>query len=250
MHASEKPPNGSRQDLSLRRFAREAFQDLTNLDSRIWLTVRGLARPGHLAVEWREGRGHRTLPPMRLYLIASALFFLLGGNNAVMMWTSAEVATVLSAGADSELQTRVLQTAVLYRVSSWAAVIRMTGVILFGLLLAVLTPRPGPRVVPAMVLAMHYFTVSFLLATLTSVALAATGGLLEDSTVLVVAEWLMSVERLIMLAWIVVAVRVAHQRSWPAAIALSFVIWLVDVFLWAGAFGVAVGMMSELLDPS
>jgi hypothetical protein len=72
--------NRIRPELKFSRFVREAFNDLTNIDSRFWLTVRGLARPGHLTRGWVEGRGDRALPPMRLYLIASAAFFLLGGS--------------------------------------------------------------------------------------------------------------------------------------------------------------------------
>jgi len=238
----------SRQDLSLRRFVRQAFEDLTNLDSRIWLTMRGLARPGHLAVEWCEGRGHRTLPPVRLYLIASALFFLFGSNNGVMLWTSADVATMLSTKTDSDLQSRFLQDAVLYRINSWTAVIRMASVVLFGLLLALLAPRGSPRVVPSLVLGTYYYTVSFLLATLSSLALAVTGGLFDESTLNSLATWLVNTERLLMLAWIVFAIRVAHQRPWPAAIALSLLILLVDAFLWVGAFGIPVGFIEETLD--
>ena len=248
MDTSERSRTESRQDLSLRRFAGQAFEDLTNLDSRIWLTVRGLARPGHLAVEWREGRGHRTLPPVRLYLIASALFFLFGSNNAVMMWTSSSVAETLSINADSDLQSRFLQDSVLYRINSWTVGMRMASVVLFGLLLALLAPRGSPRVVPSLVLATHYYTVSFLLATLSSLALATTGGLFDESTLDSAATSLVSAERLLMLAWIVVAIRVAHQRSWPAAGALAFLVWLVDAFLWVGVFGISPGLMSGLLD--
>lgn len=248
MDPSKKSGQESQQDLSLRRFAREAFQDLTNLDSRIWLTVRGLARPGHLAVEWREGRGGRFLPPVRMYLIASALFFLFGSNSWLMLTTSAEVAAMLSADAVAGIDARVLQDAVLYRINSWAAIIRMASLIVLGLLLAVVAPRPGPRLVPSLVIAMHFYTVSFLLATLISLVLSVTGRLPDETAVMTAGEWLLNAERLIMLVWLTIAMRTAHGRSWLRTIFLSVLIWLVDSLLLVGAFGMAVGLMAELLE--
>jgi Protein of unknown function (DUF3667) len=62
---------------SLWHFLREATEDLTHADSRLWLTLRALLlRPGYLTREFFEGRRARYLPPVRLYLVLSVLFFL------------------------------------------------------------------------------------------------------------------------------------------------------------------------------
>ena len=65
---------------SLRHFIQEATEDLTHADSRLWQTVHALLlRPGFLTEEFLAGRRARYLPPVRLYLVVSVIFFLLVG---------------------------------------------------------------------------------------------------------------------------------------------------------------------------
>lgn len=65
---------------SLGHFLREAGEGLTHADSRLWGTLIPLiARPGFLTCEFLAGRRVRYLPPVRLYLVLSLLFFLLAG---------------------------------------------------------------------------------------------------------------------------------------------------------------------------
>jgi len=62
---------------SLWHFAKVAAEDLTHADSRLWRTVGALLyRPGYLTREFLGGRRARYLPPVRLYLVISVLFFL------------------------------------------------------------------------------------------------------------------------------------------------------------------------------
>jgi hypothetical protein len=59
-------------------FMREAFEDCTHADSRLWRTLSALLlRPGFLTREFLDGRRARYLPPVRLYLVLSVLFFLI-----------------------------------------------------------------------------------------------------------------------------------------------------------------------------
>jgi hypothetical protein len=59
-------------------FVREATEDLTHADSRLWQTLIALLiRPGFLTREFLDGRRARYLPPVRLYLVLSVLFFLI-----------------------------------------------------------------------------------------------------------------------------------------------------------------------------
>jgi len=61
-------------------FAGEAFESITHADSRLWRTLGYLlARPGRLTREFFEGKRVRYLPPFRLYLVISLLFFLVAG---------------------------------------------------------------------------------------------------------------------------------------------------------------------------
>jgi hypothetical protein len=62
---------------SLGHFARVATEDLTHADSRLWRTLLALlVKPGMLTREFLAGRRARYLPPVRLYLVVSVVFFL------------------------------------------------------------------------------------------------------------------------------------------------------------------------------
>lgn len=59
-------------------FLHEAFEGLTHADSRLWRTLWPLlARPGFLTREFFAGRRQRYLPPFRLYIVVSLLFFIM-----------------------------------------------------------------------------------------------------------------------------------------------------------------------------
>jgi len=61
-------------------FAAEAFESISHADSRLWKTLWYLlSRPGFLTREFFEGRRVRYLPPFRLYLVISVVFFLVVG---------------------------------------------------------------------------------------------------------------------------------------------------------------------------
>jgi hypothetical protein len=61
-------------------FIAETAESLSHADSRLWITLwKLLSKPGLLAVEFFDGRRARYLPPIRLYLVVSVVFFLLLG---------------------------------------------------------------------------------------------------------------------------------------------------------------------------
>jgi hypothetical protein len=63
---------------SLPHFMAEAVETLTHADSRLWRTLGHLlARPGRLTREFLAGRRARYLPPFRLYVVVSLLYFVL-----------------------------------------------------------------------------------------------------------------------------------------------------------------------------
>jgi hypothetical protein len=65
---------------TLAHFAGEAFESVTHADSRLWRTIGYLlVKPGHLTREFFAGRRASYLPPFRLYLVISLLFFLVAG---------------------------------------------------------------------------------------------------------------------------------------------------------------------------
>lgn len=64
--------------LSMKEVAGDVTHSLLHLDSRVWRTVRLLAlKPGELTREFIAGRHQQYIPPFRLYLAISILFFAL-----------------------------------------------------------------------------------------------------------------------------------------------------------------------------
>lgn len=69
------PPNPT-----VRELAGDAWEELTGYDGRIMATLRGLARPGFLTREYLAGRRAHYLPPVRVYLVVSVLYFVLAAS--------------------------------------------------------------------------------------------------------------------------------------------------------------------------
>ena len=63
--------------ISLWELLRDGFGDLLDLDSRLWRTlIPLLIRPGKLTLDYLQGRRARYMPPFRMYLVLSVVFFI------------------------------------------------------------------------------------------------------------------------------------------------------------------------------
>lgn len=68
--------------ISLWELLQDAFGDLFEIDSRLWRTVVPLlVRPGRLTRDYLEGRRARYMPPFRMYLVLSVIFFVVAFFN-------------------------------------------------------------------------------------------------------------------------------------------------------------------------
>jgi hypothetical protein len=73
---------GTSRLISLWELVRDAFGDIFELDSRLWQTlVPLLIKPGLLTHDYLQGRRARYMPPFRMYLVLSLLFFLVAFFN-------------------------------------------------------------------------------------------------------------------------------------------------------------------------
>jgi hypothetical protein len=61
---------------TVHELAGDAWNELSGYDGRIAATFRGLLKPGLLTRRYVEGQRARYLPPVRLYLIVSVVYFL------------------------------------------------------------------------------------------------------------------------------------------------------------------------------
>lgn len=87
--------------LSMHEVVGDVTHSLLHLDSRVWNTLRTLVlKPGQLTNEFIVGRHQRYLPPFRLYLVISVLFFALSAllPDAQMVHVNAEGDTVIAYG--------------------------------------------------------------------------------------------------------------------------------------------------------
>jgi hypothetical protein len=74
---------------------RDLMEDVLDLDSRFMRTIKPLLfKPGRLTKDYMEGRRFRYVPPMRLYIFSSILFFLLAA------FLSSDAVSIKSAGND------------------------------------------------------------------------------------------------------------------------------------------------------
>jgi len=78
---------------SAREFFQELLENQIALEGAVWKTLAKLVVPGRLTLEYFAGRKRRYVPPLRLYLTASLVFFL--------------VAKVLMAGDHLNVQVKV-----------------------------------------------------------------------------------------------------------------------------------------------
>lgn len=68
--------------ISLWELVSDAFGDLFELDSRLWRTLVPLViRPGQLTHDYLQGKRARFMPPFRMYLVLSLIFFVVAFFN-------------------------------------------------------------------------------------------------------------------------------------------------------------------------
>ena len=70
-------------DPTVAELAGDAWQELSGYDGRIAATFRSLLRPGQLTIEYVAGHRARYLPPVRLYLTLSVMYFLVAAATPV-----------------------------------------------------------------------------------------------------------------------------------------------------------------------
>lgn len=132
--------------------AAEVFDALAGWDSRLGRSLRSLfARPGELALEFLAGRRARYLGPVRLYLIASLVFFAL--YTLVM---DPVLVTIIGAG-DPQIGVERLAY-----VDRWLPTMMIVVFPCFALALHLLFRGAGRPFIATQVLALNFGTVAFL----------------------------------------------------------------------------------------
>lgn len=101
--------------LSMKEVAGDVTHSLLHLDSRVWRTLRLLVlKPGELTREFIAGRHQRYLPPFRLYLGISILFFALSAllpDSKIVNVSSTPPATIDRPGVQPVVTPKVAEAA-------------------------------------------------------------------------------------------------------------------------------------------
>lgn len=92
--------------ISLWELVSDAFGDLFEIDSRLWKTLIPLVlRPGSLTHDYLQGRRARFMPPFRMYLVLSVVFFLVAffdPQDQLGLLFEEPVATDTGAGVEAD----------------------------------------------------------------------------------------------------------------------------------------------------
>lgn len=176
---------------TLRDVLREATHELLNVDGRIFRSVRTLLfAPGYLTREHLEGRRTRWVPPLRLYLVFSLIYFgvaSLGASHLRIETTGTDRETaegLQRLGFESEQE---LRETVGHAQQVWAPRLMFVLVPLFAWLVHVAFRRSGRNYPQHLYFALHVHAALFAMgAVAAGIGLLGTGIVWTALTVVVV----------------------------------------------------------------
>lgn len=242
---------------STKEIIHEVLEGLTHSDSRLWNTLRCLwLKPGRLTLEFIAGRRVAYLPPFRLYLILSVLFFLVASfthphfivletttSGAVPVRASPKDVSCDAINGASSLGFPELNARFVRGCKAWAsdngvgldhlvfgALPKVFFVILplVALLHMLLYRRPRHRYAEHLLFFLHNHAFFFSVGILSSAAIVAEQAWPGVTPVSTGVRFLLF---LMLIAYTVAAMRRVFQRSWPMtvlrAVALSFIYLMV-----------------------
>lgn len=213
-------------DFTLSSFAKQLWEEVSGSDSRLWQTVLGLFRPGVLTNAYLQYRWRQYLPPLRLYLLVSAVFFLLAWGA----YFDIQVQDMRHAPAGTvppELRALFADPTTADQISQWSASFRFVGVLALGLLVKLLHWRKRMPIGRHLVFATHYYCADFAIYLLGAPVLY-----------LAPAEAYMDVAQVVTFAgiawlawWAVLADRRVYGGGWAGNVLRGLVILAADALI-------------------
>ncbi|HEY9143088.1 MAG TPA: DUF3667 domain-containing protein [Arenimonas sp.] len=213
-------------DFSLRHFAGQAREELTDTDSRMWRSVVGIFRPGVLTRAYLDYQWQRYLPPLRLFLVASAIYFLLAWDP-YFSFNASQLQAAPETSVPPAIRAAFADPATSDRMSDLTSLLKFLFVIPMGLWIAVLMFGNRRPVGEHMVFSLHYTTADFVLFSLAAPLLAYAPAAMAPA----VFQSILATVVLILLGWSIVGVRRVYGRGWPSSVLRGMAIVGMDVFL-------------------
>lgn len=233
-------------DFTARRFFGAAWRELSDGDSRTLRTLRALLVPGELTRAFAAHEWRRYLPPLRLYLVVSGVFFLLCWDTYHQMASAQLDPKLWLAQVPPDKHEAALAAwkdpRVADRASDLTALLRFLGVLAMGAVVALLQHGLRRPFGMHLVFATHYYVFDYLLFTLAAplfVLLPRIG----HAHAAAPAIWVLT---LLLFAWAVTATRRVYARGWAGALGAGVAILLADLMISSLAgqvgFGLAIGL--------
>lgn len=225
-------------ELSARRFVAVAWDEVTDLDSRTWRTLRAFLTPGELSRATFATERRRYLPPLRLYLIVSGLYFLLAWDvyRAAIASAMAQAAATMPDQDLSRTLSLFHDPAVFGRIADLTALFRFAAVVLFGFGVAVVFLRQRRPLGAHLIFATHYYCADFLLFGLLAIPIAFLG----PELAIVGFSRAMMLGSFALLLYLILALRRAYALRWPGAIVRGVALMALDLVLSTLANQIAV----------
>jgi hypothetical protein len=213
-------------DFTWRRFATELWEEISGSDSRLLRTAIGIFRPGVLTLAFVRYRPREFLPPLRLYLGVSALFFLLAWG-AYFQLQVMEIRSAPPGAMPEVLRAMYADPATAERLSDWTGAFRFIGVLALGGVVALLHRRARLPIGRHLVFATHYYCADYALNLLASpllyLAPAQSFHAVTQALTFGVLAWLAW--------WAVVADRRVYGGRWSANVLRGLLIVVADVVI-------------------
>jgi len=237
-HCGQRAPRPD--DFSSRRFFGTLVDEITSLDSRAIRTLRAIFIPGELTRAYAAREWARYVPPLRLYLVLSAVFFLLCWDTLQDIGRAVQTQDPRMVEHMSEAERRVMSDAALSdRAAELTAWARFFGVLLMAVWVAL---WQGLRKTPFgihLVFATHYYCFDYSLNTLAVLVLRF---LTPDIGVFV--GWML-LSMLLLGGWAMLALRKVYRRGWAMAFIGAAAIVLADLVLTTTAAGIAAKLAAS-----
>lgn len=212
-------------DLSARRFFGLFWEETTSLDSRTWRTLRAFFTPGELTRAAFAHQRQRYLPPLRLYLIVSGVFFLLAWG--VYYDAIAAAVQLNPAGQPPGIVALLSDPVAAGRIADYTAWFRFGAVLLFGLGVALLFWRRRLPLGAHLIFAAHYYCADFLLFSLFAIPMAFA----PAAQLVVYWSLTTSIGMVVLLIYLILALRRAYAIGWLGAILRGLGLMLLDLLL-------------------